>query len=83
MLDILVTVGVILVLIALAALLLHLINTHHEQRIAATHYERFHPGDPPRTATDSGEDAGLGERREQRNREGPDRGGGGPPPRGD
>ena len=45
--DILVTVGVILLLIALAALMIHLINTHHEQRIAALDYERFHPGDPP------------------------------------
>ncbi|QPP07884.1 hypothetical protein G4Z16_17400 [Streptomyces bathyalis] len=74
MLDILVTVGVILVLIALAALLLHLINTHHEQRIAATHYERFHPGDPPPTATDRGEETARGEGPEQRDREGPERG---------
>ncbi|OEU86494.1 hypothetical protein DB35_22405 [Streptomyces abyssalis] len=72
MLDILVTVGVILVLIALAALLLHLINTHHEQRIATTHYERFHPGNPPE---------GPGSRAERQDREeGKGEDGGGPPP---
>ncbi|WP_314175786.1 hypothetical protein [Streptomyces winkii] len=74
MLDILVTVGVILVLIALAALLLHLINTHHEQRIAAAHYERFHPGDPPRPHRSERE--GEKGRDEARRR---DEGGGGPP----
>lgn len=46
MLDILVTVGVILVLIALVALMLHLTNAHQEQRVATARYERFHPGDP-------------------------------------
>lgn len=81
MLDILVTVGVILVLIALAALLLHLINTHHEQRIAAAHYEDFHAGDPPRSGKDGEERAGRGEERRQRGREGPEGGDGGPPPR--
>jgi hypothetical protein len=73
MLDILVTTGVILVLIALAALLLHLINTHHQQGIAAAHYERFHPGDPPKTEQRD---------RERRDRERRDEGGGGSPPRG-
>ena len=47
--DILVTVGVIVVLIALTALLIHLLNVHHGQRIAETHYDRFHAGDPPDT----------------------------------
>lgn len=62
MLDILVTVGVILVLIALAALLLHLINTHHEQHIAAADYERFHPGQPPQTPRSRGADTDGAER---------------------
>ena len=75
MLDILVTVGVILVLIALAALLLHLINAHHRQDIATAHYESFHPGDPPPgTSADPGEETGRGERGRQ-DREGPERGG--------
>jgi hypothetical protein len=74
MLDILVTVGVILVLIALAALLLHLINTHHRQDVATADYERFHAGDPPESTgrSDSGGD-GAG-RRDAGG--GPSRGGG-------
>lgn len=82
MLDVLVTVGVILVLIALAALLLHLINTHHEQDVATAEYERFHPGNPPPTPQSRGEDTARDERQEQERRyEGGD-GRGGPPPRG-
>lgn len=73
MLDILVTVGVILVLIALAALLLHLIGAHHRQDVAGAHYERFHPGNPPNVR---GRGGGAGaETRERR-----DEGGAGPPP---
>ncbi|MCH6161271.1 hypothetical protein [Streptomyces marispadix] len=72
MLDILVTVGVILVLIALAALLLHLINTHQRQDVATADYERFHPGDPPESRSES-DSAG--------NREGKPDAGGGPPRR--
>lgn len=45
--DILVTVGVILLLIALAAGMIHLVNERHEQSIATHHYESFHAGDPP------------------------------------
>jgi hypothetical protein len=60
-LDILVTVGVILVLIALAALLLHLINTHHRQDVATADYERFHPGDPPESRG-GGDSAGKREK---------------------
>ncbi|SCK38063.1 hypothetical protein [Streptomyces sp. WMMB 322] len=81
MLDILVTVGVILVLIALAALLLHLINTHRDRSIATARYEDFHPGNPPRSPGDREESTGRGAPREQQDREGPERGGDGPPPR--
>lgn len=70
--EILVTVGVILVLIALAALMIHLINVHRDQRVAAFHYERFHPGDPPDTEwggggeqTDQGPSPPRGQRREE------------------
>ncbi|NLU75923.1 hypothetical protein HCC61_25270 [Streptomyces sp. HNM0575] len=73
MLDILVTVGVILVLIALAALLLHLIGAHHRQDVATAHYESFHPGNPPRAR--EREQGDLPETRERR-----DEGGAGPPP---
>jgi hypothetical protein len=53
--DILVTVGVILLLIALAALMIHLINAHHEQGIAALDYEQSRPGDTSdRTERQSG-----------------------------
>jgi hypothetical protein len=59
--EILVTIGVILALIALAALMIHLINVHRDQRVAAFHYDRFQPGDPP----DTGRAGGSAEQAEQ------------------
>ncbi|MFC4495823.1 hypothetical protein ACFPA8_16980 [Streptomyces ovatisporus] len=48
--DILVTVGIILLLIALTALMIHLLNVRHEQSIVTHRYDTFHPGNPPESA---------------------------------
>jgi hypothetical protein len=61
MVDILVTVGVILVLIALTAMLLRLIDRHHARDVATAHYEPFHPGKPP-PAPQDGDEGGRGRR---------------------
>lgn len=45
--DILVTVGVILLLIVLTALMIHLLDARHQQSIATHRYDTFHPGNPP------------------------------------
>ncbi|GGO56542.1 hypothetical protein GCM10012287_50370 [Streptomyces daqingensis] len=45
--DILVTVGVIVLLIALTALMIHLLNVRHQQSIVTHRYDTFHPGNPP------------------------------------
>lgn len=69
MLDIVVTVGGILVLIALVALMLHLINTRQQQGITAADYEEFHPGNPPETPggrAESSEDDRSGRARQER-----------------
>ena len=71
MLDILVTVGVILILIALAALLLHLVDEHQRQRVATADYERFHPGDPrPGSSGEPASGQGSGQARTQQERRG-------------
>lgn len=44
--DIIVTVGIILILIAVSSLVIHLINAHHAQDVAEHDYDAFHPGDP-------------------------------------
>lgn len=58
MVDILVTVGVILVLIGLTAMLLRLIDRHHARDVATAHYESFHPGKPPPAPQDGDEGGG-------------------------
>ncbi|MGH3309935.1 MAG: hypothetical protein ACRDP3_05030 [Streptomyces sp.] len=58
--DILVTVGVILAMIAVGALVIHVINVHHAHDIAEHEYEAFHPGDPHESAEEQRDDTAAG-----------------------